>query len=173
MTAHVHAQQRHSDTMDTMLEYVPYASVFALKAFGVESRDNWPKLLITTSASWVAAAGVGYVMKHTIHEWRPDYTDRKSFPSGHTLIAFAGATALHYEFHHISPWISVSAYSVATFVGVDRVLRDRHHWYDVAAGAGIGVGVTALTWWLSDKFIRNDKVALGCTGNTVDLVVRL
>lgn len=167
------SQQKHSDTFDTMIEYVPYTSVFVLKACGVESRDDCKKLVLTTAASWVAAAGSAYILKHSIKEWRPDHSDQKSFPSGHATIAFAGATALHREFGHISPWISISGYGLATFVAVDRVCRDRHHWYDVAAGAGIGFTATTLTWWISDKFIKNDHVALGFSGNTIDLAIRL
>ena len=168
------AQQRHSDGLDDMLEYVPYASVFALKACGMESRDDWTKLAITTTASWVASAGVGYVLKHTIKEWRPDDSDQKSFPSGHSIVSFAGATALHKEFGKVSPWISVAGYGLATFVAVDRVVKDRHHWYDVAAGAGIGIVGTELTWWLSDKILKNrkDQIAVGFSGNRLDVAVR-
>ena len=96
----VHAQQRHSDGLDDVLQYVPYASVLTLKACGVESRDEWPQLLVATAGSWVVSAGVAYTLKHSIHEWRPDNSDNRSFPSGHTTFAFAGATVLHKEFGH-------------------------------------------------------------------------
>ena len=66
------AQQRHSDGLDDVLQYVPYASVFALKACGVESRDDWKKLTLTTVASIVASTGTGWVLKHAIKESRPD-----------------------------------------------------------------------------------------------------
>ena len=169
-----HAQQKHSDALDDVLQYMPYASVFALKACGVQSRDDWKKLAATTAASWVVSAGTGWVLKHTIKETRPDGSDRKSFPSGHSIIAFAGATALHKEFGKVSPWISVAGYSVATFVAVDRVVRDRHHWYDSLAGAGIGFAATEATWWLSDKLFKNkkDQVYIGFGGNTLDVAVR-
>ena len=108
----VHAQQRHSDGLDDVLQYVPYASVLTLKACGVESRDEWPQLLVATAGSWVVSAGVAYTLKHSIHEWRPDNSDNRSFPSGHTTFAFAGATVLHKEFGHLSPWISVAGYGV-------------------------------------------------------------
>ena len=127
------AQQRYSDGLDDVMQYVPYASVFALKACGVESRDDWKKLAITTAASWAVTVGTGWILKQSIKEWRPDDSDQKSFPSGHSMIAFAGATALHKEFGKVSPWISVAGYGVATFVAVDRVAKDRHHWYDAAA----------------------------------------
>ena len=168
------AQQKHSDGMDDVLEYVPYASVFMLKACGVESRDDWTKLAVTTVAAWAASAGSGYILKHTVKEWRPDNSDQKSFPSGHSIVAFAGAMALHKEFGKVSPWISVAGYGLATFVAVDRVVKDRHHWYDVAAGAGIGFVATEVTWWLSDKVLKNkkDHIAIGFSGNTLDVAVR-
>lgn len=175
VTMGVQAQQRYSDGLDDVIQYVPYASVFALKACGVESRDDWKKLAITTAASWVATAGTAWVLKHTVDEWRPDESDQKSFPSGHATIAFAGATVLHKEFGKVSPWISVAGYGVATFVAVDRVVRDRHHWYDVAAGAGLGFVVTEATYWLSDKVFPKQKgrIALGFSGNTFDVAVTL
>ena len=169
-----HAQERRSDAVDNVLEYVPYASLIALKACGVESRDRWMPLVATTAATWVATAGSVYVLKHSIHETRPDGSNNRSFPSGHTAISFAGATLLHHEYHDVSPWISVAGYSVATFVGIDRVLRDRHHWYDVAAGAGIGFAAAEVTWWLSRKIFktRSDQVMIGLGGNTLDVAVR-
>lgn len=45
------------------------------------------------------------------------------------------------------------------------------NWYDVVAGAAIGVGSAELTWWLSDKmFGKGSHVAVGSSGNTVDVV---
>ena len=175
VTMSARAQQRYSDGLDDVMQYVPYASVFALKACGVESRDDWKKLAITTAVSWVATAGTGWVIKHTVKEWRPDESDQKSFPSGHTMIAFAGATALHREFGKVSPWISVAGYGVATFVAVDRVARDRHHWYDVAAGAGLGFAVTEATYWLSDRLFPRHKgnIAIGFSVNTLDVAISL
>ena len=174
LSLQAHAQQKHSDGIDNVLEYMPYASVFALKACGVESRDDWKQLAVTTAASWVAAAGTSYVLKHLVDEERPDGTDQRSFPSGHATIAFAGATALHKEFGKVSPWISVAGYGTATFVAVDRVIKDRHHWYDVAAGAGIGIVATEITWWLSDKLFpkHSDRVQIAFTGTTLDVAVR-
>ena len=100
LTIGTNAQQRHCDGLDDVLQYVPYASVLTLKAYGVKSRDDWPQLLVATAGSWVVSAGVGYTLKHTIHEWRPDDSDNLSFPSGHSIFAFAGATVLHKEFGH-------------------------------------------------------------------------
>lgn len=161
--------QKHSDGLDNVMQYVPYASVLALKGFGVDSKDNWRDLTLTTAASWVMTAGMTYGLKHAIKEWRPDGTDRKSFPSGHSAIAFAGATMLRHEFQHVSPWIPVAGYGLATFVAIDRVARDRHHWYDVAAGAAVGAGMSELTWWLSRKVLKRSDVAIGFSDGQVNV----
>lgn len=45
------------------------------------------------------------------------------------------------------------------------------NWYDVLAGAGVGFGAAELTWWLSDKmFGKGSHVAVGSSGNTVDVI---
>ncbi len=167
------AQQRHSDTLDDVLQYVPYASLFGMKALGVESQDNWRDLVLTAATSWVMAAGTTYVLKQSIHEWRPDDSDRKSFPSGHSTVAFAGATMLRHEYGQLSPWISITGYGLATVVAIDRVARDRHHWYDVAAGAAIGAGMAELTWWLSRKVLKRQDMAVGFDGSGMNVLVRL
>ena len=167
------AQQRHSDGLDDVLQYVPYASVLVMKGCGVESRDATTKLLVTTAASWVVTAGVGYTLKHTVKEWRPDDSDRKSFPSGHAMIAFAGATCMHKEFGRVSPWISVAGYGLATFTAVDRVLRDRHHWYDAVAGAAMGFAATELTFFVSDRLFKDKPYTVAVTPTALALTVSL
>lgn len=129
----------HGDGIDNVLQYVPTVAVFGLKAIGVESENTWKKSLAISAASFVMNAGVTYALKHSIHERRPDGTDNRSFPSGHTSIAFCGATTLMHEYYSVSPWIGVAGYAVATTVAVDRVRRNRHRWGDVVAGAAIGV----------------------------------
>ena len=141
----------HGDGPDDYLRFVPLVSVYALKACGAESASSWKRLGVNTLAAITLSSGTVFVLKHTVHERRPDGTDRRSFPSGHTSVAFAGATILHQEYRHLSPWISVAGYGVATFTAVDRVLRNRHHWRDVVAGAAIGVLGTKLGYWIGDR----------------------
>lgn len=170
------AQQRHSDTPDDILQYTPYATVLALKACGVESRSDWRGLAANTALSFVMSAGVTYTLKHTVSEQRPDHSDRRSFPSGHSTVAFAGATVLRHEFGHVSPWVSIGGYTVATLTAADRVRRDRHHWHDVAAGAAIGVLSTELTYCITDRLLprlsRKADMSMSFTGRTFDMAVR-
>ncbi len=132
---------------------------------------NWPRFAVNT----VASMGVAFVgktaLKAVVNEERPDHSDNKSFPSGHAAIAFAAARSIDKEFRKESIWIPIAGYAAATALGVERVVGDRHHWYDVAAGAALGYGAAELTWWLSDKFLgTGSNFTVGTSGNTVDVV---
>jgi hypothetical protein len=131
---------------------------------------NWPRFAVNT----IASVGVAYVgktaLKAMIKEERPDHSDNKSFPSGHAAMAFAAARSIDKEFRKVSIWIPIAGYAAATAVGIERVANDRHHWYDVVAGAAVGYGAAELSWYLSDKLLGSgSKVALTTTGQTVDV----
>ncbi|MEG3085808.1 phosphatase PAP2 family protein [Sphingomonas sp. PB4P5] len=87
----------------------------------------------------IASVGGAFLLttalKETVTARRPDGSDQRSFPSGHTSASFAAAATLHNRYG----WkVGLPAHVVATFVGVSRVKARRHHWYDVVAGAAIG-----------------------------------
>jgi hypothetical protein len=136
---------------------------------------NWPRFAVNTLAS----VGVGFALKTAlkkmVKEERPDHSDKESFPSGHATMAFAAARSIDKEFWKESIWIPIAGYAAATAIGVERVASDRHHWYDVVAGAGLGIASAELTWWLSDMLFPQRKygVAIGTSGNTIDVTVGL
>ena len=135
------------------------------------TEHNWPRFIVNTGASVVVAFGVKTALKAMIKEERPDHSDSKSFPSGHASMAFAAARSIDKEFRKDCIWIPIAGYAAATAIGVERVVNKHHHWYDVVAGAGIGIGSAELTWWLSDlMFGKGSNVAVGSSGNTVDVV---
>lgn len=72
-----------------------------------------------------ASIGAVNLAKTFIHEERPDGSDNQSFYSEHTTIAAAAPN------FGISLMFSLG-------VGVGRVVADKHHWWDVAIGAGAG-----------------------------------
>ncbi|MCD8297757.1 MAG: phosphatase PAP2 family protein, partial [Prevotella sp.] len=143
-------KQYHGDGIDGVLQYVPIASVYVLKGAGVGSQSSWKRMVVNTATSFAIDVGLTYALKYSVHSTRPDGTDRHSFPSGHTSMAFCGATILHKEFGKKSAWISVAGYSVALFTAADRVIRNRHHWGDVVAGAVIGIGSAEAGYRLGD-----------------------
>lgn len=74
-------------------------------------------------------------LKRTFPEMRPDGSDNRSFPSGHTSISFAAAATIDDRQGRTA---GIVAHVAAAFVGVARVQADKHRWHDVAVGAAIG-----------------------------------
>lgn len=136
-----------------------------------EVGHNWPRFIVNTGASVIVAFGAKTLLKARFKEERPDHSDNKSFPSGHASMAFAAARSIDKEFRKDCILIPIAGYAAATAIGVERVMNDKHHWYDVVAGAGIGIGAAELTWWLSDLFFakHNRHVSIGSSGNTLDV----
>lgn len=131
---------------------------------------NWSRFIVNTAASVGVAFGVKTGLKAIVKEDRPDHSDNKSFPSGHAAMTFAAARSIDKEFRCESVWIPIAGYAAATALGVERVVNDRHHWYDVVAGAAVGIGSAELTWWLSDMLLgKGSRIAVGSSGNTVDV----
>ena len=180
----------HGDGIDDVLRFVPTIAVFGLKACGVEAESTWQRRIGVQVLAFGVNAAVTYSLKHAIHEKRPDGTDNHSFPSGHTSVAFSGATVLMHEYRKVSPWIGVAGYAVATGVAVDRVRRNRHHWEDVVAGAAIGVASAEAGYLIGDWILGknkkkgresdgekgkdvNDNISLSVAPTGIDLAIRL
>ena len=142
---------------DDVLRFLPLASAYALKGCGVESASDWQRLVVNSAISLAASSAVTYGLKYSVRSERPDHTDRHGFPSGHAMFAFCGATVLHREYSHRSPWISVAGYVTATAVAVERVRHDRHNWYQTASGAAIGILGTEVGYWLGDRLTGNSS----------------
>lgn len=91
--------------------------------------------------SGMLMVGVGYGLKFAVDKERPDKSNDRSFPSLHTGISFTGAAFLQRRYGW--KW-GAPAYAVASYVGWSRVYAKKHDWWDVAAGAAIGVGSAYL-----------------------------
>jgi membrane-associated phospholipid phosphatase len=75
-------------------------------------------------------------VKFTVQRERPDRSNNKSFPSGHSASAFATATVLH---RHYGWKIGIPAYALGGYVSLARMAWNRHHATDVVMGAGFGI----------------------------------
>lgn len=139
---------------EDILEYVPAATIFGLKACGVKSKSTFMGQLITTGTAFVVMGITVETLKHTVHSERPDKSDGHGFPSGHAAISFLGADLLFEEYREVSSWIGIGGYAIATATSCLRVKHDRHHWGDVFAGAAIGVGCSRLSEWLMPKLFK-------------------
>ena len=139
------------------IQYVPGAVLLGMKAFGVQGKNSWEKMLTADAFSILFTSSIVYALKYSTSVKRPDNSKDNSFPSGHTATAFMTATMLHIEYGDISPLISVGGYLTASAVGVSRILCNRHWMSDVLAGAGIGILSTELGYMISDAIFKNSK----------------
>ena len=170
----VSAWGQKSDAVDDLLQHTPMASVFVLKACNFESASpTWEELALTAGCSYVLAAATTYSMKQIVREQRPDKSDRRSFPSGHATFAFAGASVLSHEFGHLSPWVTIGGYGLATLTSVHRIMLDRHYLHDVCAGAAIGWLSSELTYYLKQRFIKSKIVDVNFDGQSLEVAIRL
>jgi membrane-associated phospholipid phosphatase len=125
-------------------------SVLVVSALGLPAvQGDWEgtkEAAFSLGATFAVTSG----LKLVIEEERPDGSNDKSFPSGHTSSSFAAAATLHKR----HGWqVGLPAHAVAAFVGVARVKADKHFVHDVIAGAVIG---EAAGWLLTSR--KNEKV---------------
>jgi membrane-associated phospholipid phosphatase len=98
----------------------------------------------------------------------------ESFPSGHTALAFCGATSFAVLALELSPedratpWLVGGGYVVAAATGALRVAAGKHFIGDVAVGAllgsAIGFGVTKLHIRTRDEEAAKISVSLSAAG---------
>lgn len=136
----------HLSSADEYLRFGPYGLRVALQAAGVKPAVKLGDEIVVTVLSNGVMGVVTEGLKRTVQSTRPDGSDRRSFPSGHTAVAFTSAELLHQAYKHKSPWISMAGYAMATATGVLRVANNKHHWADVLTGAGIGIASVKITY---------------------------
>jgi membrane-associated phospholipid phosphatase len=128
-------------------QFSPHLAVYAFELGGMKPKtDFWNRSAILAKSQLIMMAS-SFVLKKTFHEPRPDGSNKNGFPSGHTATAFSGAEMLSMEYKEDYPWVPYAAYTVASGVGVLRVVHDKHYWSDVIFGAGLGILSTKIAYW--------------------------
>jgi hypothetical protein len=125
--------------LDDYMQWAPYLELGAVLAFGVESRNDRVNLALILVKSQAIMMSSVFIMKTLTRHERPDGSDFRSFPSGHTAQAFLAASIVHTELRDKSQWYGIGAYTLATTVGAFRMLNNKHWEADVFAGAGFGI----------------------------------
>lgn len=148
----------YKHTADDYLQYSPAVVMVGLKAAGVRSRSSWGRMLVSDAFSVALMAAVTNGMKEGLHVLRPDGSNRRSFPSGHTATAFMTATMLTKEYGYKSKWVGFGSYAMASSVGLMRMANNRHWLSDVMIGAGVGVMATELGYFLADLIFKDKGI---------------
>ncbi len=80
---------------DDWTQYMPGVVLLGLKLGGMRGRSNWWGTLAVSGMTTLFVVGtVNLTLKPIVQRWRPDNSDTRSFPSGHTATAFAMAALL-------------------------------------------------------------------------------
>jgi membrane-associated phospholipid phosphatase len=160
-----HAVQSHrTASADRLAETVRhfgqpevYGTVTAglLVAGSVAHNPRLTRMGAHLAGALAVAAGVSNGVKLVTGRSRPDnpaidgdaddfglFSGQASWPSGHTAMAFAFATALGDEIHE--PVARYGLLAAATAVGWSRINDNRHWLSDVAAGALVGIASAKL-----------------------------
>jgi membrane-associated phospholipid phosphatase len=126
-----------------------YTQVAALAGYalaavcGAGEHGFWEQALLGFTALGLTCASAES-LKSLIDKTRPNGGNR-SFPSGHTAVAFMGAELVRLEY---GPWWGLSAYCLAGFTAFMRIWNNRHWTSDVVTGAGMGVLMANAAYWL-------------------------
>src|SRR5687768_1249761 len=119
---------------------------FFLVAGACYRERRWIAYAIAMAIAGLAAGVLAQIIKHLVGRARPELWlgpthyapgSSTSFPSGHTVGAFALAGVL--IFASRSRTLRVLAFVLATAVGLSRILAFRHWTSDVTASAAIGL----------------------------------
>lgn len=123
------------------------------------------KLVAGRERPYVARDPRSFVLLRGLREG----SDYASFPSGHTTVAFAAASALTAHAARTGSgggdrWaLGVPLYTAATLAGLSRMYEDRHWATDVVTGALVGTvaGGAVVRWHAARPGSRVDRWFLG------------
>lgn len=149
--------------VDDFIQYAPMAEMFVADISYSKTKNEVfqqsKNLIISQLFTAIIVQGLKISTKVT----RPNGAAH-SFPSGHTSVAFTGATALYLEYRDTNPFLAFSGYGFSTATGILRVTNNKHWISDVIVGAGIGMLSSRLTWYINPfknwKPFKNSKVAI-------------
>jgi membrane-associated phospholipid phosphatase len=105
-------------------------------------------------------------IKVGVRRTRPDGSDSRSFPSGHSSSAFTISTILSRRYG----WkMAIPAYTLATTTAIARMEDNRHYLSDVVAGAALGVAIGEL---ITGGESAHSRLQVTTTTSTVGLRLR-
>lgn len=181
----------YSDPLAFTSDVTQYLSFFSPAMFAfVAPRDEWLEISLLYGSSALLSFGTRTILKNTIERDRPykyfpgspDYPPmlepdhNQSFPSGHSIMAFTGASFTHMLFalrYPDSPYrmpVTITAWTFAAATAALRVASGNHFVTDVLAGSAIGAFYGAAVPYLAWRFLpswKEDRIQLSLAPNQV------
>jgi membrane-associated phospholipid phosphatase len=153
---------------------------------GLAFEENWIRETSLLAGTSILVAGtVSTIVKVSVGRARPyrneghgrfrpfsfSADDYVSFPSGHTIVAFAFSTVLAERIGNV--WASIGLYGLAAGTAYARMYSDEHWLSDAVFGAAlsIAVGKSIVRWYEGDRGSSDGRgLSLTPTGNGIALV---
>lgn len=124
---------RFGDNYGKGLNYILASGVIWLDRG--KSRHELTRRWRHMTEAYTANALATLILKKASHRYRPDHSNRHSFPSGHTSSSFCTAAFLYGRQGRITGSIG---YALAALTGYQRLQANKHWWSDVLAGGLLG-----------------------------------
>jgi hypothetical protein len=137
----------------TYYGYIAPANVISLSVYAAglfsgndEIRKTGRLAFEAISISGISVMAVRYVFGRSRpvandfrkFNWLETRNDIQSFPSGHTVVAFAMSTVFAEQIDNI--WARIGFYGMAALTGCARIRNNQHWLSDVVTGAALGLG---------------------------------
>ncbi len=135
-------------TVDDYSIYAPLVTDIGLTLAKVPSKHGLQDKAGLYILSSLFNAILVYPAKQILGRQRPDGSDYRSFPSGHTSNAFVGAQYFWMEYHDTNALLGSVGFLSASLTGYFRIYNDKHWVSDVLCGAGIGMISTRIAYWV-------------------------
>lgn len=124
---------------DSYVDHYWAFGVSALGALGYGMKTgNYGESFRYWAAANIGTVALTYALKYGVGRLRPNEKDHKSFPSGHSSVAFATATMYQMWYGAAG---GIPAYAFAVITAFQRLDDDQHWFSDVIMGAAIGIAV--------------------------------
>ena len=135
---------------DNYIQYLPIVMDLGLGLVGARADHGFVDRLVEGSVACLTMFAVSRACKYITNYPRPNGGVR-SFPSGHSSMAFVGAELVRMEYGW--GW-GAGAYAIATTVAVMRNYNNWHWLSDCLLGAGIGILSAHVGRWMLEPTKR-------------------
>jgi len=153
-----------------------FGEVWAFVVFGIAALFLRPRYALMIAFVGLLSMPLMYLLKDAMGVDRPiTYFEKKaalnnvvlvpsmdlnrgqtSFPSGHTMAAFALYSLLTLMVgHKYAPW-GLAFALLAILVGISRIFLVQHFLIDVLVGAVLGLLLGGAVWWASFRFLPQE-----------------
>ncbi|MCB9316533.1 MAG: phosphatase PAP2 family protein [Lewinellaceae bacterium] len=83
---------------------------------------------------------------------------KTSFPSGHSMAAFAMYGLMAFFFNKKRKWLELACAIAAILVAFSRIYLVQHFLADILGGAFIGLLIANLVWWFNARYLQQMTV---------------